>query len=56
MGREVSNILEGISKAPLIRLNRITRDITSQIFVKAEFLNPGGSVKERIGLAMIEAA
>ena len=56
MGREFRNILEGIGKPPLIRLNRITKGIPSEIFVKAEFLNPGGSVKDRIGLAMIEAA
>jgi cystathionine beta-synthase len=56
MGREFRNILEGIGKTPLIRLNRITKDITSEILVKAEFFNPGGSVKDRIGLAMIEAA
>lgn len=56
MGQEFKNILEGIGKTPLVRLSRITRDFTSEIFVKAEFLNPGGSVKDRIGLAMIEAA
>ena len=56
MGQEFKNILEGIGKTPLVRLNRITRDFTSEILVKAEFLNPGGSVKDRIGLAMIEAA
>jgi cystathionine beta-synthase len=56
MGRELKDILEGVGKTPLIRLNRITKDVTSEVFVKAEFLNPGGSVKDRIGLAMIEAA
>lgn len=56
MGQEFKNILEGIGKTPLVRLNRITTDFTSEIFVKAEFLNPGGSVKDRIGLAMVEAA
>jgi len=56
MGREFKNILEGVGKTPLIRLNRVTKDISSEIFVKAEFLNPGGSVKDRIGLAMVEAA
>ena len=56
MGQEFKNILEAIGKTPLVRLSRITRDFTSEIFVKAEFLNPGGSVKDRIGLAMIEAA
>ncbi len=56
MGRELKNILEGVGNTPLIKLNRITMDIASEIFVKAEFLNPGGSVKDRIGLAMVEAA
>ena len=56
MGRPFKDILEAIGKTPLIKLNRITKDIKSAIFVKAEFLNPGGSVKDRIGLRMIEAA
>ncbi len=56
MGRELPNILAGIGKTPLVKLNRITKDIESRIYVKPEFLNPGGSVKDRIGLAMIEAA
>ncbi len=56
MGKPFKDILEAIGKTPLIKLNRITKDIKSAIFVKAEFLNPGGSVKDRIGLRMIEAA
>jgi cystathionine beta-synthase len=56
VGRPFKDILEAIGKTPLIKLNRITKDIKSAIFVKAEFLNPGGSVKDRIGLRMIEAA
>lgn len=40
----------------MIRLNKISRDLRSTVYIKAEFLNPGGSVKDRIGLAMIEAA
>ena len=56
MGRPFKDILEAIGKTPLIKLNRITKNIKSAIFVKAEFLNPGGSVKDRIGLRMIEAA
>ncbi|MDP2928155.1 MAG: cystathionine beta-synthase [Candidatus Omnitrophota bacterium] len=56
MRREFNNILELIGKTPLIKLNKITKDIKSKIYVKAEFLNPGGSVKDRIGLKMIEAA
>jgi len=54
--KEFKNVLEVIGKTPLIKLNKVTADIDSEIYVKAEFLNPGGSVKDRIGLAMIEAA
>ena len=50
------NVLQAIGRTPLIRLNRIAADVESPIYVKAEFLNPGGSVKDRIALAMIEAA
>lgn len=56
MKREYNNVLEAIGKTPLIKLNRITRDVKSEIYVKLEYLNPGGSVKDRIGLTMIEAA
>ena len=50
------NILETIGWTPLIRLNRVTHGIRTPVFAKAEFFNPGGSVKDRIGVAMIEAA
>jgi cystathionine beta-synthase len=53
---QYNNILAAIGRTPLIRLNRMVADIASPIYVKAEMLNPGGSVKDRIGLAMIEAA
>lgn len=56
MNREFNNVLEAIGKTPLIRLNSITKESKSIIYVKLESLNPGGSVKDRIGLAMIEAA
>lgn len=56
MRREFNNILELIGKTPLIKLKKITKDIKSKIYVKAEFLNPGGSVKDRVGLKMIEVA
>ena len=56
MKREYNNVLEAIGKTPLIRLNRIAKDVKSEIYVKLEYLNPGGSVKDRIGLTMIEAA
>jgi cystathionine beta-synthase len=51
-----NNVLEAIGRTPLIRLSRITRGILSTIYVKLESLNPGGSTKDRIALAMIEAA
>ena len=50
------NILEAIGWTPLVRLSRIARGIRTPVYGKAENLNPGGSVKDRIGLAIIEAA
>jgi len=41
---------------PLIRLNRLTKDVAAEVYVKADYLNPGGSVKDRIGLWMIDDA
>ncbi len=51
-----NNILSVIGNTPLVRLNHVTRGIKPTILAKLEFLNPGGSVKDRIGLAMIEEA
>ena len=51
-----ANILEAVGRTPLIRLNRIAAGVSSPIYAKVEALNPGGSVKDRVGLAMIEAA
>jgi cystathionine beta-synthase len=51
-----ANVLETIGWTPLIRLNRVTQGIRTPVYAKAEFFNPGGSVKDRIGIAMIEAA
>jgi cystathionine beta-synthase len=50
------SVLETIGWTPLIRLGRIGSGIRTPIFGKAEYANPGGSVKDRIGLAIIEAA
>ncbi|HET7747615.1 MAG TPA: pyridoxal-phosphate dependent enzyme, partial [Vicinamibacteria bacterium] len=55
-GKPLDNILEAVGWTPLIRLNRITRGLRTPVYVKAEQLNPGGSVKDRIGMAIIEAA
>jgi cystathionine beta-synthase len=51
-----NNILEIIGNTPLVRLNRMARGLRATILAKLEYLNPGGSVKDRIGIAMLEAA
>jgi cystathionine beta-synthase len=51
-----NNILEAVGRTPLIRLNRMANGLKPQIWVKAEMLNPGGSVKDRIGITMIDDA
>ena len=50
------NILSTIGRTPLIKLNRVTGDAQATVALKAKFFNPLGSVKDRIGAAMIEAA
>src|SRR5687767_3626536 len=50
------NILGLIGNTPLIKLNRLAHDLKATVFAKMENLNPGYSVKDRIGVAMIEAA
>ncbi|MDF2674438.1 MAG: cysK [Clostridiales bacterium] len=50
------NILETIGKTPLVKLNRISNEDMAEVLVKLECFNPAGSVKDRIALAMIEAA
>ncbi len=54
--RPYDNVLETVGWTPLIRLNRVTRGIRTPVYAKAEFYNPGGSVKDRIGLPIIERA
>ena len=51
-----NNILEAIGRTPLVRLNRINQGLKPQIYVKADYINPGGSVKDRIGITMIDEA
>jgi cystathionine beta-synthase len=50
------NVLETVGQTPLIRLNRVTDGARTPVFGKAEMFNPGGSLKDRISLAIIEAA
>ena len=54
--RPFASVLDTIGWTPLIRLNRVVDGARTPVYAKAEFFNPGGSVKDRIGLAMIEAA
>ncbi len=51
-----NSVLDTIGKTPLVRLHSITKGITATVLVKLESANPGGSVKDRIGISMIEAA
>jgi len=50
------NILTTIGRTPLVRINRLTAGLTAEIVAKLEFFNPGGSVKDRIALNMLETA
>ena len=54
--RPYDNVLETIAWTPLIRLNAVTRGIRTPVYAKAEFFNPGGSVKDRIAVPIIEKA
>ncbi len=51
-----NNILETIGNTPLIRLNKITKDIKAKVLAKVEYFNPGNSVKDRMALKMVEDA
>ncbi|OFW26857.1 MAG: hypothetical protein A3J28_13735 [Acidobacteria bacterium RIFCSPLOWO2_12_FULL_60_22] len=50
------NILQAVGRTPLIKLNRIAKGIPAPVYVKADQLNPGGSVKDRIAIRMVEDA
>jgi len=50
------NILEAIGNTPLIRLHRLTQGLQADVYIKADYMNPGGSVKDRIGIWMINEA
>src|SRR6266568_7832783 len=51
-----NNILETIGHTPLIRLNKITRDIPALVYAKVDFFNPGNSIKDRMAVKMLEVA
>ena len=55
-GKIFDNIVQTVGHTPLVRLNHVTAGLDATIALKCEFFNPLGSVKDRIGMAMIEAA
>jgi len=55
-GKLFNNIVETVGRTPLVKLNRVTRGVEATIAIKCEFFNPLGSVKDRIGMSMIDAA
>jgi len=54
--RPYDNVTEVVGGTPLIRLNSVTKGVPGTIYAKCEFMNPGGSLKDRIGLAIVEKA
>ena len=56
MGRIFGNLAETIGRTPLVRLNRVTAGAQARVLAKLEYFNPGGSVKCRIGVSMINEA
>ncbi len=56
MGKLYNNVVETIGRTPLVKLNRVTEGLPATVALKCEFFNPLGSVKDRIGMAMIEDA
>ena len=52
----LNNILENIGNTPIVRLDKVGSDLKCNLFAKCEYLNPGGSVKDRIGFRMINEA
>jgi len=56
MAKIYDNIVQTIGTTPLIKLNRVTEGVDAKVLLKCEFFNPLGSIKDRIGMAMIEDA
>ena len=55
-GRIYGSITETIGNTPLVRLNRITREVAATVYAKVETVNPGNSIKDRMAVKMIEDA
>ncbi|MDE3840556.1 cysteine synthase A [Bacillus methanolicus] len=56
MVRVANSIAELVGQTPIVKLNRLTDENSAEVYLKLEYFNPGSSVKDRIALAMIEAA
>ena len=56
MARIVNSVLELVGQTPIVKLNNISEENSADIYLKLEYFNPGSSVKDRIALAMVEAA
>jgi len=53
---KLNNILDTVGETPVVRLNKVTKNLDCNIYAKCEFFNPGGSIKDRIGKHMLEMA
>lgn len=56
MAKMLDNITQAVGQTPLVRLNRLTEGLPADVAVKIEFYNPANSVKDRIGVAIVDAA
>ena len=56
MARVANSVAELVGQTPIVKLNRIVDENSADVYLKLEYFNPGSSVKDRIALAMIEAA
>lgn len=56
MHRRIDNVLQAVGWTPLIRMTRVAEGQLAQIYAKVEYVNPGGSVKDRVAVAMVEQA
>ena len=56
MRRVYDNVLEAVGETPVIRLNKVSEGLKANVYVKAEYLNPGGSMKDRIAIQILDDA
>ncbi|MCI9882960.1 pyridoxal-phosphate dependent enzyme, partial [Methylobacterium goesingense] len=56
MARIANSVIDLIGQTPIVKLNKLQNENSADIYLKLEYFNPGSSVKDRIALAMIEAA